>query len=99
MPDFRHQYTVWLSNSFQEITFFPGASEKYIKYSYKKKQHEPPSKKAKRGKHLSPRNRKACHSIGTALLQSIVEIGTQSTMKSSMKNGNKRIERVEAGHQ
>jgi hypothetical protein len=28
---------------------------------------------------------KACHNIGTALLQSIAEIGTQSTMKSNIK--------------
>jgi hypothetical protein len=54
--------------------------------SYKKKQHKPPpSKKKKRGKNLSPRNRKACHSASTALLQSVAEIGTQSTMKSSRK--------------
>jgi hypothetical protein len=31
----------------------------------------------------NPRKRKACHSIGTALLQSVAEIGTQSTMKSN----------------
>jgi hypothetical protein len=34
-------------------------------------------------KNLSPRNRKACHSVGTALLESVAEIGTQSAMKSS----------------
>jgi hypothetical protein len=45
--------------------------------SYKKKQWRPPSKKQKREKKkLSPRNRKACHSIGTALLKSFAEIGT-----------------------
>jgi hypothetical protein len=50
------------------------------------KQHKPPSKKKKRGKKLlSPRNRKACHSVSTALLQCIAEIGTQSTMTSSRK--------------
>jgi hypothetical protein len=43
------------------------------KYAYKKKQHKPPGKKKKRGKNLSPRNRKACHSISTALLQGIAE--------------------------
>jgi hypothetical protein len=45
------------------------------------------SKKTKRerGKNLSPRNRKACHSVGTALLKSVAEIGTQSAMKSSRK--------------
>jgi hypothetical protein len=48
-----------------------------FKYSYKKKQHKPPSKKKKRGK--SPRNRKACHSINTDLLQSIAETGALST--------------------
>jgi hypothetical protein len=49
---------------------------------YKKKQHnKPPSKKKKGGKNQSPRNRKACHSISTALMQSITEIETQSTMK------------------
>jgi hypothetical protein len=34
---------------------------------------------------LSPRSRKACHSISTALLKSVPKIGTQSTMKSSGK--------------
>jgi hypothetical protein len=34
--------------------------------SYKKKQWRPSSKKKKRGKNLSPRNRKACHSISIA---------------------------------
>jgi hypothetical protein len=41
-------------------------------------------KKEKRKK-LSPRNRKACHSVGAALLKSIAEIGTHSAMKSSKK--------------
>jgi hypothetical protein len=41
------------------------------------------AKKKKGGKNLSPRNRKACHSVSTALLQSVAEIGTQSAMKSS----------------
>jgi hypothetical protein len=34
---------------------------------------------------LSPRKRKACHRISTALLKSVAKIGTQSTMKSSRK--------------
>jgi hypothetical protein len=56
------------------------------KDAYKKKKHKPPSKiKKKRGKNLSPGNKKACHSISTALMQSIAEIGAQSTMKSSIK--------------
>jgi hypothetical protein len=41
-----------------------------------------------RGKNPSPRNRKACHSISIALLNSITETGTQSAMKSSRKNIN-----------
>jgi hypothetical protein len=45
----------------------------------------PPSKKKKRGENLSPRNMKACHSVSTTLLQSIAEIETRSTMKSSRK--------------
>jgi hypothetical protein len=49
--------------------------------SYKKKQRRPPSNK-KRGKNQSPRNREACHSISTARLQSVAELGTQSTTKS-----------------
>jgi hypothetical protein len=48
-------------------------------------QEKPPSKKKKRGENLSPRHRKACHSISTALLQGIAEIGTQSAMRSSRK--------------
>jgi hypothetical protein len=43
---------------------------KNIKNSYKKKQWRPLSKKKKRGKNLSPRNRKACHSVGTSALPS-----------------------------
>jgi hypothetical protein len=42
-------------------------------------------KAKKRGKNLSPRNMKACHSDSTALLKSVAEIGTQSAMKSSRK--------------
>jgi hypothetical protein len=44
----------------------PKTSRKYgergegVKNSYKEKQRRPPSKKKKRGKNLSPRNRKAC---------------------------------------
>jgi hypothetical protein len=45
--------------------------------------HQP--KRRKEEKSLSTRNRKACHSISTALPQSVVEIGTQSAMKSSRK--------------
>jgi hypothetical protein len=41
----------------------------YSKYSYKEKRRRPPSKKNVRGKTPSPRNRKACHSTSTALLQ------------------------------
>jgi hypothetical protein len=36
------------------------------KNSYKKKQWRPPSKKKNRGRNLSPRNMKACHSINIA---------------------------------
>jgi hypothetical protein len=50
-----------------------------------KRQHKPPSKNKKRGKNLSPRNRKACHSISISLLHDIAEIRTQSTSKSSTK--------------
>jgi hypothetical protein len=56
--------------------------------SYKKKQRRPPhrqakSKTKKRGKNQSPGNRKACHSVSTALLKSVAEIEIQSAMKSS----------------
>jgi hypothetical protein len=44
------------------------------------------AKRRKEGKiFLSPRNRKACHNVGTALLKSVAEMGTQSAMKSSRK--------------
>jgi hypothetical protein len=57
-----------------------------IKKYYRKKKWRPPSKKKKKKEeNLSPRNRKACHNVGTALLKSAAEIGTQSTMKSSRK--------------
>jgi hypothetical protein len=36
-------------------------------------------------KKTSPRDAKACHSVSTALLKSVAEIGTQSAMKSSRK--------------
>jgi hypothetical protein len=49
-----------------------------MKKNYKKKQWRPPSNKKKRGKNLSPRNRKACPSVSTALLKSVTEIGTYS---------------------
>jgi hypothetical protein len=39
----------------------------------------------KRGKNLSPRNRRACHSVGNALLKSVAEIGSHSAMKSNRK--------------
>jgi hypothetical protein len=51
----------------------------------KQKQWRPPNKKEKKGKKLSPRNVKACHSVGTALLQSVAKIGTQIAMKRSRK--------------
>jgi hypothetical protein len=54
-----------------------------MKDAYKKKQQRQNTRR-KEEKHLSPRN-KTCHSISTALLQSIAEIGTQRTMKSSRK--------------
>jgi hypothetical protein len=56
--------------------------------SYKKKHSRPPSKKKKRGKNLSPRNKKACHSVGTALMKSVAEIGTRSAMKSHNNKAN-----------
>jgi hypothetical protein len=37
----------------------------------RKKQWRPPSKEKNRGNNLSARNRKACHSISIALLQSV----------------------------
>jgi hypothetical protein len=50
-----------------------------------------PSKKEQGGKnptYLSPRNKKACHSIVTALLSSVAKIETQSTMKTNRKTLN-----------
>jgi hypothetical protein len=41
------------------------------KQSYKKSSGGHQAKKKKRGKNLSPRNRKACHSVSTALLKSV----------------------------
>jgi hypothetical protein len=55
------------------------------KKSYKKKQWRPPGKKKKRGKNLSPKNRKACHIVNTALLKSVAEIGTHSAVKSAQR--------------
>jgi hypothetical protein len=34
-------------------------------------------KRKKRGKNVSPRNKKVCHTVSTALLKSVAEIGTQ----------------------
>jgi hypothetical protein len=38
------------------------------------------AKREKNSTGLSPRNRKVCHSTSSALLQSVAEIGTQSTI-------------------
>jgi hypothetical protein len=46
---------------------------------------EASKQKEERGENLSPRDRKAYHSVSTALLKSVAEIGTQSTMKSGKK--------------
>jgi hypothetical protein len=59
--------------------------ERTRKNLYKKKQWRPLSKKKKRGKNQRPRNRKACHSVSTALMKSVAGIGTQRAMKSSRK--------------
>jgi FixJ family two-component response regulator len=63
--------------------------------SYKKKQWRPPSKKNKRAKTLSPRNRKACHSVSTALLNKsvVAEIGTQSAMESGRKTLHRMVKK------
>jgi hypothetical protein len=53
--------------------------------SLQEKAVEATKQKEEKRKNLSPRNRKACHSVGTALLKSVAEIGTQSDMKSSRK--------------
>jgi hypothetical protein len=52
----------------------------------KKKQWRLPSKKKNRGKNLSPRNRKACYSVDTAVLKSVAEIGAPSAMKIHCDN-------------
>jgi hypothetical protein len=46
---------------------------------------EATKQKEEKRKNLSPRNMKACHSVSTALLKSVAEIGTQSAMKSMRK--------------
>jgi hypothetical protein len=47
----------------------PQAERKKI--VYKKKQWRPPSERKKIGKHLSPSNMKACHSVNISLMQSV----------------------------
>jgi hypothetical protein len=59
-----------------------------FKIFHKKGSEKTPSNKEQRGKYttgLSMRNKKACHSINNALLQSVAGIGTQRTMKSMKK--------------
>jgi hypothetical protein len=46
---------------------------------------EATKQKEEKRKNLSLRNSKARHNIGTALLKSDAEIGTQSAMKTSKK--------------
>jgi hypothetical protein len=46
---------------------------------------EATKQKDEKRKRPSPRNRKACHSLGTALLKSVAEMGTRSAMESSRK--------------
>jgi hypothetical protein len=64
-----------------------------LKISYNKKQWRPPCKKKKRGKNLSPRNRKACHSVSTAhnlfnkLTQGTPIIVFSRAMHSCVHNG------------
>jgi hypothetical protein len=53
--------------------------------SYKKKQRRPPRQNPERGRgKLSPRNRKVCHSIGSALLQSVAEIGGTKSIPETL---------------
>jgi hypothetical protein len=48
-----------------------------IKTYLQEKTAETTEQNEERGENLSPRNRKACHSMSTAILQSVAEIGTQ----------------------
>jgi hypothetical protein len=57
----------------------------HVKHFLQEKAVEATKQKEEKRKTLSPRNRKACHSVSTALLKSVAEIGTQSAMKSSKK--------------
>jgi hypothetical protein len=57
----------------QAVIIPSGRRSSIPKNNYKKKQRRPPSKKKKIGKNLSPRNRKPCHSISIALMQSVEE--------------------------
>jgi hypothetical protein len=50
-----------------------------------RKAAEVTKQKEEKRENLSPRNRRERHSIHTALLQSIAEIGTQSTIKCIKK--------------
>jgi hypothetical protein len=63
-------------NETREATKIKNLQEKAVEATKQKK---------KRGKNLSPGKRKACHSVSTALLKSVAEIGTQRAMKSSKK--------------
>jgi hypothetical protein len=68
-----------LSKSLSELS-------KYSKFLTRKSSGGHQAKRRKEEKkNLSPRNRKACHSTSTALLESVTEIRTQSAMKSSRK--------------
>jgi hypothetical protein len=61
-----------------------GGMDIFIYQILTRKKQWKPSKNKERDKNLSSRNRNACHSVSTALLQSVAKIGTQSTMKSSI---------------
>jgi hypothetical protein len=61
--------TVILAGATIPYTWHLAPANLYLskRISYKKQQWRPPSKKKKRGKNLSPRSGKACHSVSTAL--------------------------------
>jgi hypothetical protein len=60
-----------------------------IKKYLQEKAAETTKQKEEKRKNLSPRSRKACHSVSIALMQRVAEIGAQSTSKSSRKRSSR----------
>jgi hypothetical protein len=59
-----------------------------------KSKWRPPSKKKKRGKNLSPRNRKAYHTVSTALVKSVAGKTTKTKVSGGLQAKRRKEENI-----